>query len=110
MSESVRFPEVDGEDSYHMRVLMALDRALNATFGGSDLETISARLGRNVGDSSLAGALSELLDVIDPDHVIDAIHDERITEADKDMLRARFAAWKAKRPAPPDRGEDPQAS
>lgn len=110
MSESVQFPEVDGEDSYPMRVIMALDRVFNAAFGGSDLETISARLGRNVGDSSLAGALAEMLDVIDPGHVIDAIHDERITEADKDTLRARFAAWKARRPAPPDRGVDPQAS
>lgn len=93
-------------DPYYLRVLLAIDRLANALLGGDDTETISSRSGRHVGDSDIASALAVLLDVVDDDHVFDALD---APEAQKALLRTKLAAWKALCVVPPREG-DPQAS
>lgn len=72
--------EKKDDPGYFMRVALAFDQLVNALLGGDEDETISSRLGKASLERALnpvTAALVEILDFIDPNHVIDAIeHDE----------------------------------
>lgn len=72
-------------DRYPFRIIIALDIFGNALFGGKLGETISARLGRWLFGRQPGGWIAEmtigklaaLLDWIQHDHLLDAIHGSR---------------------------------
>ncbi len=72
-----------GVRGWTLRVLLAVDQLGNALAGGHEDETISSRLGRHKRANGgtvpwrtwfgLARLLDEALDLIDPNHSLDAI-------------------------------------
>jgi len=66
---------VKGKDGYFVNVLIGFDQLLNAIFGGYPDETISSRIGKHVvkNDSRVCNILSNLLNLVDKNHCIDAI-------------------------------------
>lgn len=78
-------------DSYFLRVLLALDRLANTVLGGSDKETISSRAGRHAGEDQIASNLAHLLDLIDQDHVFKSLN---LPEPEVAVLRLRFEEWR----------------
>lgn len=63
--------------NYLVRLLISLDQLLNVILGGWPDETISSRCGRRFGVYWWWTCLGWVLNQIDPDHIYDAMKNEK---------------------------------